>query len=89
MGEWAASVLLLGALSTSGTLPFWANANQYGLYPDSNGIIALAGVERPFNLDKAFDWRLGASLGFRYDNPDRTVMQADKVMPDELYVSLR
>lgn len=89
MGEWAASVLLLGALSTSGTLPFWTNANQYGLYPDSNGIIALAGVERPFNLDKAFDWRLGASLGLRYDNPDRTVMQADKVMPDELYVSLR
>ena len=44
MGEWAASFLLLGALSTGGTLPFWSSANQYGIYPESNGALAVAEV---------------------------------------------
>ena len=40
MGDWITSFLLMGALSTGGTLPFWASANQFGLAPESNGVLA-------------------------------------------------
>ena len=89
MGEWAASFLLLGALSTGGTLPFWSSANQYGIYPESNGALAVAGVRKDFNFDKAFDWRCGGSVALRSDGLKPGLTPCSEVLADELYASLR
>ena len=41
MNEFALSLLLLGALSTGGRLPFWSTAGQWGLMPEGSGALAL------------------------------------------------
>lgn len=100
MGEWAASFLLLGALSTGSVLPFWSNAGQNGLYPDSDGALAVAGVYKPFNEEKAFDWRIGVSGALRLDGfASGTRSTSDVIprdinprfdpLPDECYASVR
>ena len=83
MNDFVVSLMLLGALSSGGNMPFWATANQYGLMPESNGGLALLQAGMPFDESKTLQWHWGTSLGLRYDNGGAAVL------PDELYAGLR
>ena len=89
MNDFIAYFMLMGALSTGGDLPFWCTSNQWGIYPDSNGMCTLAGVEKPFNMDKTIDWRAGASMALRADGiaPGKTFSMTPMV--DQLYAAFR
>ena len=89
MGDWITSFLLMGALSTGGTLPFWASANQFGLAPESNGVLATASIQKDFNTEQALQYRCGASLAFRADGMGQGLQRCNEVMVDEFYGSLR
>ena len=41
MNDFILSLMLMGALSTGESLPFWMTSNQYGLMPEHNGALAL------------------------------------------------
>ena len=93
MNEFFVSLLLLGAVSSSeATLPFWMTANQYGLMPENNGMLAWVKASSPFREDdgRTFQWRWAASLAAnRYGNavlPDEPHFHG---MVDELYGSVR
>ena len=86
MNDFAISLLLLGALSASpsGSMPFWAGANRYGVMPDSNGGLALVGMGSRFDESKTIQWRFGLSAGLRTDKTDYK-----ELLLDEAYASLR
>lgn len=54
--------MLLGALSTGGSLPFWAVSNQWGIMPENSGVLAVVAERIPFDESKTFQWREGVSL---------------------------
>lgn len=86
MNDFLLSLLLTGALSTAGTLPFWMTSNQYGLMPVHNGGLALIRAESQYDPAKNLQWRWGTSLAANLD----AAGTADfNVMVDELYGSLR
>ena len=90
MNDFIVSLMLLGAISSSGSLPFWATSGQWGLMPENNGALALVQAHSQFDESRTFQWRWGASLAANYYNnalaPDS--MPAH-VMVDELYASAR
>ena len=63
MNEFALSLLLLGALSTGGPLPFWSTAGQWGLMPEGSGALALVQAGTQYDPAKDFQWKWGVSLG--------------------------
>ena len=83
MHDFVTYFMLLGALSSGGSLPFWAVSNQYGLMPESNGALAVAHASTSFDESRTFQWKWTAGLAAAAD--------ADGVKPmvDELCVSLR
>ena len=84
MNDFVVSLMLLGALSPqSGTMPFWATADRYGIMPDSSGGLALLRMGSSFDESKTLQWRWGVSAGLRCD------AVANDVVPDELYAGLR
>ena len=83
MNDFFVSLMLLGALSQGGSMPFWATANQYGLMPESSGGLALLQAGMPFDESKTLQWHWGTSLGLRAD------ANGAAVLPDELYAGLR
>lgn len=91
MNDFVLSLLLAGALSTGGQLPFWMTTNQYGLMPEHNGAIALLGAHTQYDTSKDFQWRWGVSLAANYDNgpllPDGKA--GFSLMADEIYASIR
>ena len=94
MNEFALSLLLLGALSTGGPLPFWSTAGQWGLMPEGSGALALVQAGTQYDPAKDFQWKWGVSLGADYDSGlpvgsgnDRTAHFG--LMVDELYGSVR
>ena len=81
MNEFALSLLLLGALSTNGQLPFWATSGQYGLMPETNGALAWVQAGTQYDTTKELQWKWGMALAAN---------TADfKLMVDELYGSLK
>ena len=71
MYDFFATLMLLGALSSSGNLPFWATAGQYGLMPEASGTLALVQARTAFNEADTFQWRWGASLAACSYNDER------------------
>ena len=86
MTDFFLTLLLMGAFSSGGQLPFWMTANQFGLMPESSGAFALARMGTGYDPSKTFQWRWGASMAANYSNqPDGKMA----VIPDELYSSLK
>ncbi len=83
MNDFFVSAMLLGAIGTGGTLPFWAVSNQGGLMPETNGGLALVQAYKPFDTSKTFQWQAGASLAASYD------VSGFRPMVDELYAGAR
>lgn len=87
MNDLLLSLMLLGgAGSVDGQLPWWATTNQFGIMPESNGALALVQASTQFDPDKELQWRWGASLGADYEAqyPDTY-----NIFVDELYGSLK
>ena len=91
MNDFIVSAMLLGALSTGGTLPFWAVSNQGGIMPDNNGALAVIQAYKTFDETKTFQWHAGASFAANWqpDNPLNTTGLPVNAMADELYVGAR
>lgn len=90
MNDFFVSLLLLGALSSSGNLPYWATAGQYGLMPETSGSLACVQAGMPFDESKTFQWRWGASLSaILYDDASAPSSSPLHPMVDELYASAR
>ena len=90
MNDFFVSLLLLGALSSSGNLPFWATAGQYGLMPEQSGSLAWVRAGTQFDQGKTFQWRWGASLAASaYDDALDPGSSPLHPMVDELFVSTR
>ena len=66
MNEFFLTLLLMGALSTGGPLPFWMTSNQFGLMPETSGALALARMGTEYDPSKTVQWRWGASLAANY-----------------------
>lgn len=80
------SVLLLGAVSSGGPLPFWMTSGQYGLMPEHSGALALVQAGTQYDASKTLQWKWGASLAANLD----AAPTADfNLMVDELYGSLK
>jgi hypothetical protein len=99
MNEFFLTLLLMGALSSGGPLPFWMTANQFGLMPESSGAVALARMGTEYDPSKTVQWRWGASLAANYGGSSATPVilseakdlaaQNLRPMVDELYASLK
>lgn len=88
MYDFVAYVMMMGALSTGSNLPFWTTANQYGIYPDSNGGIAQLYLGTQFNPEKDFHYRWGTSLVARGDKYLSDQLWYKAFLVDELYASV-
>ena len=105
MNEFFLTLLLMGALSTGGPLPFWMTSNQFGLMPETSGALALARMGTEYDPSKTVQWRWGASLAANYGGSSATPvipitpvilseakdLSAKDLRPmvDELYASLK
>jgi len=84
------SLMLLGAMSSSDSLPFWATTGQWGLMPEYSGGFALVQAHKPFDESKTFQWGWGTSIAANsYDNPLDPGSMPTHLMLDELYASAR
>lgn len=91
MNDFVVSLMLLGALSSGGSLPFWALANSNGIMPANDGGLVLVQASKPFDPSKTFQWQAGASLAASYvpvdmNDPGSSPFHA---MVDELYAGVR
>ena len=86
MNDFVLSLLLMGALSTSGSLPFWMTADQYGLMPAQNGGLALIQAETQLDTTKTLQWKWGASLAGNLDAGETADFN---LLVDELYGTVR
>ncbi len=90
MHDFFVSLMLLGALSSSGSLPYWATAGQYGLMPESSGGLVWAQAGTQFDPSRTFQWRWGVSLGASsYADALDPASAPYHPFADELYVSAR
>lgn len=90
MSDFFLSLMLLGALSSSGSLPYWATAGQYGLMPESSGALTRVQFGQGFDAERTFQWRWGASLAAsRYADDRDPASSPYHPMVDELYGSVR
>lgn len=91
MNDFFVSAMLLGALSTGGTMPFWAVSNQGGIMPDNNGALALVQAYKPFDESKTFQWHAGVSLAANWQPNDPLNQESSPFHPmvDELYAGAR
>lgn len=91
MNDFFVSAMLLGALSTGGTLPFWAVSNQGGIMPDNNGALAVIQAYKTFDETKTFQWQAGVSLAANWQPNDPLNPESSPFHPmvDELYAGAR
>ena len=91
MNDFILSLMLMGALSTGESLPFWMTSNQYGLMPEHNGALALVQARTQYDTSRDLQWRWGASFAAQYDSgPVAPKGTADfGLMVDELYGSIK
>lgn len=69
-------------------LPFWANANQFGIYPDANGGLAQIVLKSEFDTEKNFHYRYGGSFVARGDRFLKDQSWNRAFLVDELYGSI-
>ncbi len=93
MNDFFITLILMGALSSGGSLPFWMYTNQYGLMPESSGALAVASMGSSYDPSKTLQWRWGASLAANYGGSASSVILSEakdlRLFPDELYGSLK
>ena len=91
MNDYVFSMMLLGALSSGGSLPFWAVSNHNGIMPGDDGAVGLVQLYKPFDESRTFQWRAGASLAANYCPSDPLNPESSPFHPmvDELYAGLR
>lgn len=82
MNDFVVTMMLLGAVSTGGNMPFWATANQFGLMPEYSGGLVLAGAHTEFDQSKDWKWCWGVSLAGRGEQG-----AGFRFIPDEAYLS--
>ena len=83
MNDFVVSMMLLGALSSGGSLPFWAVSNAGGLMPSDDGALGLVQAYKPFDESKTFQWRAGTALAANWS------AEGFHPMVDELYAGAR
>ena len=84
MNDVVVSLLLLGAVSGSGSMPFWAYTNQFDLMPRTTGYTAVLSAGQQYNDDNTFQWHWGASAALRGDSYDKAAF-----IPDEAYAGVK
>lgn len=84
MNDFFLSLLVAGALSTSGSMPFWSYANQFDVMPRTSGGTALLQTGMSYDESRTFQLHWGLSAGIRYDNFDSPAF-----LPDEGYFGFR
>lgn len=91
MNDFVFSLMLLGAMSSGGSLPFWAVSNANGIMPTNDGGLALVQAYKPFDESKTFQWRAGASLAATYVPVDMADPGSSPLHAavDELYGGIR
>lgn len=88
MKDFIVYMMLMGAVSGGEYLPFWATANQFGIYPDSNGGIAQIALKSEFDNEKDFHYRFGGSFVARGDRFLKGQSWNRAFLVDELYGSI-
>lgn len=83
MHDFVVSMMLLGALSSGGSLPFWAVSNSGGIMPCDDGALGVIQAYKPFDESKSFQWRAGTSLAASWS------AEGIHPMVDELYAGAR
>lgn len=83
MNDFGLSLMLLGALSSSPQVPFWATANRHDLMPRSSGATALLDLRTSGSGAGNLSWSAAASLALRSDS-----YAGGDFFPAELYGSL-
>lgn len=84
MNDIFASLLLLGAVSTGGDMPFWAYSNQFDLIPRTSGYAAVLNAGQLYDEEKTFQWHWGVSAALRGDSYDKAAF-----IPDEIYAGIK
>ena len=84
MNEFFLSLMLLGSVSASGTMPFWAYANRFDLMPRSPGYTALLRTGMNYGGDADFQYHWALSAGLRNDKYD-----TPSFIPDEIYAGVK
>lgn len=84
MHDFVFSMMLLGALSSGGSLPFWAVSNAGGIMPADDGALGVVQAFKPFDESKTFQWHAGASLAASYCSQD-----SFRPYVDQLYAGAR
>ena len=64
MTDFALYLMMMGMLSSGQEMPYWATANQYGLWGDGGPYAAatVIGASTDFDESKTFQWRCAGSL---------------------------
>lgn len=88
MKDLIAYIIMMGALSGGDSLPFWATANQYGIYPESSGALAQICLKSEFDDSKSFHYRFGASGAIRADKYLKGQSWNRAFLADEAYASI-
>ena len=92
MNDFIITLLLMGAMSSSGNMPFWATANRFGVMPEWNGGLAWAGASTEYDGSKTVQWRWGASMAAALETPPADLQGSgvrSRLMVDELFGSLK
>ncbi|MBP9992654.1 MAG: hypothetical protein KBS73_04360 [Bacteroidales bacterium] len=84
MNDIFASIMLLGAVSTGGDMPFWAYSNQFDLIPRTSGYAAVLNAGQLYDEEKTFQWHWGVSAALRGDSYDKAAF-----IPDEIYAGIK
>lgn len=88
MKDFIVYAMMMGAISSGDVLPFWATANQFGIYPDSSGGMAQIALKSEFDTEKDFHYRFGGSFAARGDRFLKGQSWNRAFLVDELYGSV-
>ena len=84
MNDFISYIMLMGALGSGGSMPYWATANQYGIMPESSGATICAYAAQDYHKEKAFQYHWGLSIAGRTDGSS-----AAEFIPDEIYAGIK
>ena len=83
MNDIVTSILLMGAMSSTGDLPFWAVSNNFGLMPQGSGGLAIVqAYSQPSPSAGPFTYQWGASFAGNTSGGESCLMI------DELYAGV-
>lgn len=91
MNDLVTYLMLLGALGTGTSLPFWAVSNRNALMMERDGAMVQATARTSFDDSKTFQWEWGVSLAANAQGAAEQEGSTLSVRPmvDELYVNAR